>query len=210
MPSSTMRRVGLAAAATLLASIAFASAARAHCDTTRGPVVADARRALESADVTPVLKWVQPSAEAEIHAAFDHSLRVRALGPEARQLADTFFFETLVRVHRAGEGAPFTGLKDEAPEAIIQAVDDALTTGRVDGLVEALTAAASRGVRQRYRTALEARQQAEESVARGREYVDAYVGLTHYVERLHLVAASPPGHAAASTGESAHAEPAHP
>jgi hypothetical protein len=206
MASSPVCGVGFAMAIALLAPVIFVPAARAHCDTTRGPVVADARRALETADVTPVLKWVGPPAEAEVRTAFDHALRVRKLGPEARQLADTFFFETLVRVHRAGEGAPYTGLKDEAPEAVILAVDEALVTGKVESVVEELTAAASGGVRERFRHALEARRHAEESVERGREYVEAYVDLTHYVERLHQAALSSAGHAEPSGTAAVHTE----
>jgi len=141
-----------------------------------------------------------------LRAAFDHALRVRKLGPEALQLADTFFFETLVRVHRAGEGAPYTGLKDEAPEAVILAVDEALVTGKVEGVVEELTAAASGGVRERFRHAFEARRHAEESVERGREYVEAYVELTHYVERLHQAALSATGHAEPSGTAAVHAQ----
>ena len=204
MSRSSSRPLALAAVVSLLTVLAFAPAVRAHCDTTRGPVIADARRALEGADVTPVLKWVHPPAEAEVRAAFDHALGVRALGPEARELADTFFFETLVRVHRAGEGAPYTGLKDEAPEPVILAVDEALASGKVEGVVEELTAAAAAGVRERYGRALEARRQADESVERGREYVAAYVDLTHYVERLHLSATASAGHGEGPAGEEAH------
>jgi len=83
--------------------------AHAHCDTLDGPVVKDARIALESKDVTPVLKWIRLDKEGEIREAFQRTLTVRPLGPEARALADRFFFETLVRVHREGEGAPYTG-----------------------------------------------------------------------------------------------------
>jgi len=209
MPRSRLCGFSVAAAITVLAAAALPTVARAHCDTTRGPVVADARRALEMADVTPVLKWVGPLAEAEVRAAFDHALRVRKLGPEALQLADTFFFETLVRVHRAGEGAPYTGLKDEAPEAVIVAVDEALVTGKVEGVVEELTAAASGGVRERFRHALEARRHAEQSVERGRVYVEAYVELTHYVERLHQTALSPAGHSEPSGAVAVHGNHGH-
>jgi hypothetical protein len=80
MTSSPVCGAGLAMAIALLAPVAFAPVARAHCDTTRGPVVADARRALATSDVTPVLKWVGPPAEAEVRATFDHALRVRKCG----------------------------------------------------------------------------------------------------------------------------------
>ena len=79
--------------------------AEAHCDTMGGPVVADAKVALEKKDVTPALKWVNVKDEREIRELFTKTLKVRAHGSEARELADRYFFETLVRVHRAGEGA---------------------------------------------------------------------------------------------------------
>jgi hypothetical protein len=80
--------------------------ANAHCDTLDGPVVAAALVALENGDVTPVLKWVTRENEPEIRAAFSRTLAVRGKGPEAKGLADMYFFETLVRLHRAGEGEP--------------------------------------------------------------------------------------------------------
>src|SRR5512145_18046 len=106
-----MRYTLALAAAGVLCLTLVPRAAIAHCDTLDGPVVKDARAALDSKDVTAVLKWVRQDKEAEIREAFQHALGVRALGSEARALADRFFFETLVRVHREGEGAPYTGLK---------------------------------------------------------------------------------------------------
>ncbi len=171
--------------------------AHAHCDTLDGPVVKDARVALESKDVTPVLKWVRLDKEGEIRGAFQHALTVRALGPDARALADRFFFETLVRVHREGEGAPYTGLKPAgtAIDPGIAAADTALDTGFVDPLVKRLTAEVDRGLRQRYAEAAEARRHAAESVEKGREYVAAYVEYVHYAERLLLNATSAASHA---------------
>src|SRR5687767_473818 len=176
----------------------------AHCDGLDGPVVKAAQRALDTRNPAFALMWVQPKDEPEIRTAFERTLTVRALSPQAKELADTFFFETLVRVHRAGEGAPYTGLKDEAPEPVILAVDEALASGKVHGVVEELTAAAATGVRERYANALEARRHADESVERGREYVAAYVDLTHYVERLHQSATPSAGHGRATSGEEAH------
>jgi hypothetical protein len=82
-----------------------------HCDGLDGPVVSLARRALDAGNVNLVLPWVREQDEAEVREAFAHALAVRKLGGEAKDLADRHFFETLVRVHRAGEGAPYTGLK---------------------------------------------------------------------------------------------------
>ncbi|MFN7943014.1 MAG: DUF6448 family protein [Thermoanaerobaculia bacterium] len=195
MQTKSRTQTATAAAAALLAAfLGVAKAARAHCDTVQGPVVADARIALDRGDITPVLKWLQPENEPEVRAAFQETLAVRPLGREAQRLADRYFFETLVRLHRAGEGAPYTGLKDVAPEAIIQASDKALASASVDELVKAVSAAAADGIRGRFARALAARKFAERSVAQGREYVEAYVELTHYVERLYDDATSASHH----------------
>jgi hypothetical protein len=155
----------------------------AHCDTLDGPVVGDARIALDKGEVTPVLKWVQADDEREIREAFDRAVAVRKLGTEAQQLADTYFFETLVRVHRAGEGAPFTGLKPAgAIEPPIAAADQALTDGSVDPLAKKIAEHAATGIRERFARALAAKKHASESVAAGREFVQAYVTYVHYVE----------------------------
>ena len=177
--------VGLVVAG--LALLAGPPTARAHCDTIDGPVIKDARAALASRDVTPVLKWVKPDVEAEIRQSFAHAIAVRALGPEARGLADRFFFETLVRIHRQGEGAAYTGLKEAGTpvDPAIAAADRALETGSVEALSRLLTAEAAQGLRDRFARAAEARAQAAKSVERGRDYVAAYVEFTHYAERLH-------------------------
>ena len=120
---------------TLLGVIAIAIAllprASAHCDGLDGPVVQAAQKALETGNVNLVLIWVQKPDEAEIKRAFDHAQAVRKLSAEARELADRYFFETLVRIHRAGEGAPFTGLKPAGRDLgpAIPAADNALRDG---------------------------------------------------------------------------------
>ncbi|MEO8505242.1 MAG: DUF6448 family protein [Acidobacteriota bacterium] len=177
--------IGAPVAVFLVALLAFAARGSAHCDTTQGPVVAAAKIALERADITPVLKWLKPENEPEVRLAFQHTLEVRALSPRARELADRYFFETLVRVHRAGEGAPYVGLKDEAPEPIIQATDSALATASAEALVKTVSTAVADGIRDRFARAQKTRETADRSVAQGREYVEAYVALTHYVERLY-------------------------
>lgn len=159
--------------------------ARAHCDTLDGPVVVDARIALDKADITPVLKWVQNDDEQELREAFAKALAVRNLNSAAKDLADTFFFETLVRVHRAGEGAPYTGLKPAgAIEPAIAKADQALAKGNIDDLAKAIASHTETGVRKHFQQALAAQKHAGESVAAGREYVEAYVTYIHYVEGI--------------------------
>ncbi len=172
-------------------SMVAAIPAAAHCDTLDGPVVAAARRALSSGDVTPVLKWVQAEHEAEIRDAFAKTIKVRAQSADAREMADKYFFETLVRVHRAGENAPFTGLKAAGEvEPDIAAADSALENGTVEQLAAAVAKEVAEGIRQRFAKVQQARPHAEESVAAGREYVEAYVEFIHYIERLHQAMAA--------------------
>lgn len=179
----------------VVASVVLAPAlASAHCDTVDGPVVADARTALTQSDVTPVLKWVRPSDEAEIRRAFEQAVRVRRSGGEAQQLADRYFFETLVRVHRAGEGAPYTGLKSEKPEPVIQFTDEALASGSAESLLGKLDAHMRAEFTRRFNAAKSARAEAASSVEAGRRYVAAYVELTHYVEKLHDALVPAAGH----------------
>ncbi len=167
--------------------------AAAHCDTLDGPVITDAKAALEKGDVTPVLKWVRKEDEGEIHRAFEKAVTVRAKGPEARELADTYFFETLVRVHRAAEDAPFTGLKaaETELEPAVAGADKALETGKADELVKLVTSDVAAGIHHRFHHALEKKKHAAESVEAGRQYVEAYVEFVHYVERLHTDAIGP-------------------
>ena len=82
--------------------------ASAHCDTLDGPVIQDARKAIAARDISPVLKWVKPKDEKAVQAAFQKVVAGKVKNPE---VAEHKFFETLVKIHRAGEGAPFTGLK---------------------------------------------------------------------------------------------------
>lgn len=165
--------------------------ADAHCDTMEGPVVNTARMALDKGDVTPVLKWVRKEDEKEIKEQFQKTLAARKQGKESKELADKYFFETLVRIHRAGEGAPYTGLKSGPAEPIIQAADNALETGSADPLVKQVTDAAAKGLRERFAQLKEAKKHSEESVEKGREFVATYVEFTHFVERLYTVSAAP-------------------
>ncbi len=172
----------------------------AHCDTLDGPVVATARGALEKGDITPVLKWLRKEDEKEIIAQFEKTLSVRKQSKEAKELADMYFFETLVRIHRAGEGAPYTGLKPAgAVEPSVAAADKALESGSADGLVKLVTSAAEKGIRQRFTHAFETKKHADHGVEYGRKFVAAYVDFTHYVERLHMDAEKPISHGHSST-----------
>lgn len=178
-----------------------------HCDGMDGPVVLLAKKALETGNVKLVLPWVRAQDEDEIRTAFDHAVSVRKLGAQARELADTHFFETLVRIHRAGEGAPFTGLKPAGRDLgpAIPAADHALEDGSVDAVVSLITDAIAQGIRERFHAAWNKRRFGPNDVDAGREYVEAYVPYIHFVERLYGMAKeSAHGHAHASEQSVAH------
>ncbi len=166
--------------------------AYAHCDTLDGPVMEDAKTALQKGEVTPVLKWVKKESEPEIRAAFEKALTGRKLNQDT---ADMEFFETLVRIHRAGEGAPFTGLKPSGSvEPIIAEADKALETGSVDDLTQEMSKHLADDINERFERALQLRKDKDESVEAGREYVEAYVEYVHYMESLHKAVAGKGGH----------------
>ena len=172
-----------------LATIALlldAPSARAHCDTFSGPVVTAAKAALAAKDLRPVLKWVKPETQPELRSVFAQVLAVRSQGAAARDLADRHFFETVVRLHRAGEGAPYTGLKAEAddPGGLIAASDRALDARSPDALVGMVTTTVAGGLRERYRRVVEARKHADDSLEAGRKFVEAYVEYVHFVEGI--------------------------
>ncbi len=180
-----------------------------HCDGLDGPVVQLARKALESGNVNHVLPWVQDSDETEIRKAFDHAVSVRKLGPEAQALADRHFFETLVRLHRAGEGAPFTGLKPAGRDLgpAIPAADKALEDGSIDKVFKLLSDAIREGLYRHFHDASSRRGFALDDVKAGRESIEAYVPYIHYVERLWKNATTPAhGHHPEQIGRAGHVD----
>jgi hypothetical protein len=173
--------------------------AQAHCDSMDGPVVKDAVAALEQREVTPVLKWVEASQEDAVRTAFSRALAVRVKGAEARALADQFFFETLVRLHRAGEGEAFTGLKPAGSiEPGLAEADEALRSGTAEALSNDLADEVRAGVRGRHGFVVQRAEHANRSVEEGRAYVRAYVDYAHYIESLHrlVMHGAPHSHAA--------------
>jgi hypothetical protein len=170
----------------LLCLLGAPDTAWAHCDTLRGPVVAAARAALAANDVTPALRWVQPAEEQEVRRVFEKTAAIRDVNAAVRDVADTFFFETLVRLHRLGEGEPYTGLKDGAEgDPLIDLVDMAIASGDVEGVVAVVAGDVERAIRAQFASVRARRAHADDSVEAGREYVRVYVQLIHYVEGIH-------------------------
>lgn len=168
-----------------------------HCDSLDGPVVTAARKALDASDVDLILPFVHADGAAEIRDAFDRAVKARALGPEAEEIADRWFFETAVRVHRAGEGAPFTGLKPAGLDVgpVIPAAERALESGSPDELIDVLCASVRQQVTHRHHRAMALKTHAGDSIEDAREYVEAMLGLQVWAHSIYKqVMADPHAH----------------
>lgn len=168
-------------------AILNSSPAYAHCDGMDGPVVKAAQEALGKGDVNLVLIWVLEKDESEIRQAFDQTMNVRKLNPQAKELADMYFFETLVRIHRAGEGVSYTGLKPAGRDLgpAIPGADLSLESGDVAPLTNLLVEKMRTGLMERYNKARTARSFKVQDVGEGREYIERYVSYIHYVEGIY-------------------------
>jgi hypothetical protein len=185
------RKNTMTALALLAAAFVITQTAQAHCDSLDGPVIAAARTALEENDIKLVLIWVKEGDDATIKRAFEQTLAVRKLNPEARELADMYFFETLVRIHRAGEGVAYTGLKPSGTDfgPSIPATDKALASGDVEPVLKLLSEKTKDGVREHFQKTLTKKKFDKNNVQAGRDFVKAYVEYTHYVKGIHDAAA---------------------
>ncbi len=181
----------LAGAAIAAALLLGTQSAQAHCDSLDGPVAMAAQKALDTGNVNLAIPYAPAAAEPEIKAAFAQSLKVRGLGSDARALADRAFIETTVRLHRAGEGAPYTGLKpagiDHGPA--IPAAERAVDTGTLAPAKELLVEELEHGLHARFAAVEKTRNASKEPVAASdvpaaRARVSAELGFVTFVESL--------------------------
>ncbi len=186
-----MRVIAIAIVVVAVLAVGPASVG-AHCDAVDGPVATAAVKALDTRNVNLVRPYVPGTAEAEVGAAFEQALVVRDKGPEARALADRYFMETAVRVHRAGEGAVFTGLKPAGTDLgpAIPAAERALASGRLEPLVELLSGELAHGLGERFERAVSAAGATKEpatraAVAAARERVKAELAFIGAAQAIH-------------------------
>lgn len=165
-----------------------------HCDSLDGPVVTAARQALDHEDASVVLSYVPADAETEVEDAFALTLKARTQGAEAREVAERWFFETVVRCHRAGEGAPFTGLKaaglDVGP--VIPVAAQAIEDDDPAPLIELLTRTVEDEAEQRFQRMLALKAEAHGGGESARAYVSAMLGLQVWAHKLALAARADP------------------
>lgn len=175
-----------------------------HCDSKDGPVVKAAAQALSGNSVELVLPYVPAHGENEVRAAFDKTIAARGCGAAAATVADEWFYETVVRLHRAGEGAPFTGLKPAGlgHGAVVPVAERAIDSGDVDELVELLTSALQHEVRRKFDHVMHLKPNEHGPLPEAREYVEAMLGFEVWSHKTHQCITSDPLHDHAAAGHS--------
>jgi hypothetical protein len=156
----------------------------AHCDTMDGPLIADARKAMGQNNVNYVLKWVSAANESEIRDAFNLVMKVKGLSPEAKELSEKYFFDTLVRIHRAGEGEPFTGVKPAGTpiDDKVLAADKSIEIGNLSPLKNMVSKDILQELTKRFNKVMSLKNFDVNNVAAGREYIEAYVQFFKFAE----------------------------
>ncbi|MCE4566203.1 hypothetical protein INQ51_17920 [Maribellus sp. CM-23] len=158
----------------------------AHCDSYDGPTIKDALKALETNNVNLVLKWISKEQEQEVISLFEKTYALKSGDKEVYDIVEKHFLETLVRLHRETEGAPYTGLKSAGTtKKIVQLSDQALKNNGIDNLLEKLNTHTAKVIREKYEKVAALEKVKNESTEQGRQYVEAYVDYTHTLEALH-------------------------
>ncbi|WP_206610901.1 DUF6448 family protein [Mariniphaga sediminis] len=181
-------KFSVAFASLFMLAILAGNTALGHCDSYDGPVITDAKEALEANNPKLVFKWISREQESEIASLFKKTIALKSGDQEIYEVVENYFFETLVRLHRETEGAPYTGLKAPGTtKKIIQMSDNAVLKGDVDDLITRLNSHVANVIREKYDKVVALNQQKNESVKAGRDYVAAYVDYTHTLEAVHSI-----------------------
>jgi len=177
-------RLGLISLFSVIILVLSTIASFAHCDQMNGPLVSDAKKAIEQNNVNIVLKWVQAAHETEIKEAFNQMMRVRELGPEAKALSEKYFFETIVRIHRAGEGVAYTGIKPEGTpiDEKVMAADKSIELGNLSPLEGLIAKNDLPELTKRFNKVMSLKNFDVNNVEAGREYIEAYVLFFKFAE----------------------------
>lgn len=179
-----MKRFTFVFCAVILTLFCYTQSVYAHCDTMDGPVVADAKKAFETKNVNYVLKWVKADADSELRQAFELVMKVRPLNSDAKHLAEKYFYDILVRIHRATEGEPFTGVKPSGTpiDEKVKEADKSLETGNFSPLEKMVPKDRIPELKKRFDKANALKKFDVNNVKAGREYIEAYVQFFKYAE----------------------------
>ncbi|MDT8393636.1 MAG: DUF6448 family protein, partial [Bacteroidales bacterium] len=142
-------------------------------------------------------KWITAEQEKEIISLFNKTYALKSGDKEVYAIVEKHFFETLVRLHRETEGAPYTGLKPAGTtKKIIQLSDQAIESKDIDELLGKLNNHIKQVIREKYEKVVSLDKVKNDSPDKGREYVKAYVDYTHSIEAIHDIVEQGAGHSA--------------
>jgi hypothetical protein len=176
-------RITRVAALALTIVLALPTMASAHCDTMEGPTVGDAKKAIETNNVNYVLKWVAPENEKEISKVFKRTMKKREKNPELQETADRYFFESVVQIHREGEGATYEGLKEGIPmDEVVFAADKSIEIGNLSPLEGMVPQEKMTELIDLFEKAMSLKDFDVNEVEAGREYIEAYVSFFEFAE----------------------------
>ncbi|MDD1775284.1 MAG: DUF6448 family protein, partial [Methanobacterium sp.] len=145
-------------------------------------LVKAAEKALEMENIKYVLPYVSSPDEEELKDAFEKTLLVRELSSEAAELADYWFFETAVRLHRRDEGKAYTGLKSADPDwgPILPKINRAIDTENVDELLNFLLNFIKEDIMIRFEELISRKDYDQNDVEEAREYINARTEFIRY------------------------------
>lgn len=172
-----MEKLLLILGATLIFMLLAQKRAYAHCDTMDGPAVKDGKKALETGNINYAYKWIFEEYEEELKGIFELALKARKFGSHAKEVADRWFLENFVRIHRAGEGASYEGLKPSgtALDPIVVAADKSIDIGDMSPLKGLVTDEEYHALEEKFDKAIALKNFDINDVKAAREYVYAYV-----------------------------------
>jgi len=184
---STIFKSSILIAVLLITGLILPNQSEAHCDSMDGPVVLAAQQALETKNVNLALIWVNEEQEGQIRESFRKTLDIRNENEQVREMADMYFFETLVRLHRESEGATYTGLKPAGTDfgPVIPIADQALETGSLEELRGLIVREFEAGLYTYFDKMMEAKNFDPNDVQAGREFVHKYVEFMHYANPVY-------------------------
>lgn len=169
-----------------------------HCDTLDGPVVKAATSALEKGNIKLILPYLPEEGEEDLRKAFERTLRARKQGKEAKDVADYWFFETAVRLHRAGEGAAYTGIKPAGLDwgPVVPRAEKSIEKGDPTEVIEFLQDTIKEVLQEKFDNAMSRKDYDPNDVPTAREYVKAMLGFELFSHHIYT----------AVTGKSEHDE----
>lgn len=177
----------------LFFAIATYDTASAHCDGIDGPVVMAAKKSIEENNVNYVLAWIKPEYEQEIRATYLQVMDIRNQNEETKKITDYYFFETVVRLHRLGEGEPYTGLKPSGTKVDkgIVLADQSIADHNLDELEASMINEVKKSLDDKYQVVMQKSNYDPNDIGAAREYVEAYVQFIHFSEKMFEASESP-------------------